>query len=191
MTITITLAQNTNQAVEAERMLGRVFNIRADKADIIERAVGVAIESQTYKVIPYKPVVFVALDGEKVIGSVSYISMAAHTGVSMIDNIPWFTLQNLGVEPAYRQQGIGRKLVQAAENSVREILRGEEGIIVFVDGTKIDNPRSMYYENMDYTLEQNPPYREMGFNETPEEVVRVLASRNQAVLSKKITPKLG
>lgn len=89
----------------------------------------------------HEPTIMVARMNGKIVGMVmcQYHKDQVFHGVGLI------------VDPAYRQQGIGRALVQAAEEYVRALCPpGTEATILLQDGTKQKNGSSRFYEEMGF-----------------------------------------
>ncbi len=60
-------------------------------------------------------------------------------------------LGRLAVDPAWRNKGIGHALIEEAENFICRVpLTKSEREIKLVDGTKLFNPQSRFYEEMEY-----------------------------------------
>jgi ribosomal protein S18 acetylase RimI-like enzyme len=136
-----------SQVAQAVLLLSRVFN---ESAAELKKELDEAFTSD-----PYHPVLFAAVAGEKVVGVI-----ACNTGPEYKrSNV--FAFNNLAVDPEFRGRGLGQKLVHEAEAFVgKEWMEGRPGTVAVIDGTKKDNPRSRFYEDMAYSAGADPVYRD-------------------------------
>lgn len=77
--------------------------------------------------------IFLAYDGDTVIGYLfGYAEKSKESSSIMPDGTPCFEIEELYVRPEYRNQGIGRKLFDFVENTVR----GEVDYLMLSTATK-------------------------------------------------------
>ena len=77
--------------------------------------------------------IFLAYDGDTVIGYLfGYAEKSKESSSIMPDGTPCFEIEELYVRPEYRNQGIGRKLFDYVENTVR----GEVDYLMLSTATK-------------------------------------------------------
>lgn len=111
--------------------------------------------SATFTQDPYRPVILAAVEAGKVIGVIE-----CDTGPEY-ERSNVFAFSKLAIDPEHRGQGIGQKLVEAAEKFVgSEWMKGEPGTVAVIDGTKVENPQSTFYEKMNYTADWPPVMRD-------------------------------
>jgi ribosomal protein S18 acetylase RimI-like enzyme len=117
------------QEEQAIRLLCRAFN---QKAAVVKNDIKNSVWT--------RPVTLAASVNGKVVGIVRY---GRHT--QTFHEIAW-----LAVAPDFRGDGIARALVREAEKRMTKNLDTPGGIVALTDGTKEDNPSSLFYEKMGY-----------------------------------------
>lgn len=145
---------------QAAGLLSRAFN---EAADVFRGELEQILSDN-----PWKPVVFAAMQAGKLVGVIE-----CDTGPDFkARNI--FAFSKLAIDPDARGQGIGHQLVKQAEEFIgREWMEGKPGTLAIIDGTKVDNPRSHFYEDMDYkpdtpaVLRDGQPVLKKRLNEKP------------------------
>lgn len=92
--------------------------------------------------------IYVALDGEKVVGTIAgFINEQDEEGKLCVHPTKPAELQDLYVDDAYRSQGVGARLVKTLEDYFKS--KGRDEIWV---GALIANPRSVaFYEKCGYS----------------------------------------
>ena len=132
------------EAPQAVKLLCTAFN---EAAAFVEKEIA---ESFVHK--SHRPVTFAASVDGKVVGVVRCrLYYAMRPG-----DDPIYGLYSLGVDPAFRQQGIGHGLMQHVESYVsKRLAPGQRAMLLLGDKTKKENPASTFYEDMGYTPE--PP----------------------------------
>jgi len=135
------------QLAQAAALLGTAFN---ESAKVMRGEL-----AESFSADPYRPVVLAATEGDKLVGVIE-----CDTGPEFEQrNI--YAFSKLAIDPAHRGKGIGQQLVQAAETFVSNAwMKGEPGTVAVIDGTKLDNPKSKFYENMDYAADWPPVLRD-------------------------------
>lgn len=145
---------------QAAGLLSRAFN---EAADIFKGELEQALGDN-----PWHPVVFAALQAGKLVGVIE-----CDTGPDFkARNI--FAFSKLAIAPEAQGQGIGQQLVKQAEEFIaHEWMEGKPGTLAIIDGTKVLNPASTFYEKMDYKpdtpaiLRDGQPVLKKRLNEKP------------------------
>ena len=134
-----------SEAESAAKVLCRAFN---EPARDMRKQIDESFQHKSHR-----PVTFVASVNGKIVGVVRYrLYYAMRPG-----DEPVFGLYSLGVDPAFRKQGIGHTLVKHVEDYIanKTLKPGEQASIVLGDATKKDNPSSTFYEEVGYALQDN------------------------------------
>ncbi len=101
---------------------------------------------------PSKIVTFVASAGTHIIGATQCHLLPNYKKAGRGYGLAW-----LGVAFAHRGQGIAHALVRHVEKYSLRDLGTKAGFVMLGDGTKRQNPASVFYEEMGYTT--NHPWR--------------------------------